>query len=401
MAVKSIGLSTVGGRRPCTLLDAARHNLREIQAEMGATGRIDPARSRANVILAGQDTAEGVQGAAGLLLAEVGPLRRDHCQALEFVFSLPAGCGIDVKGYFTKCLSWLEAELKLPVLSAVVHCDERAPHMHALLLPVGKDGRHMGSTPIGREPLRRLRASFFAAVAGRAGLRREGAKMRGKTKDWAVAAILRRCQDMGMPDACGPLWSVFKTAIERNPVAALDALEIDPDTIRGAAQELPGETRRTDAAQNPIGIEGSAQNPIGIEKRGQKTQSLSCVGIGTFGASKAAVQTTAQHPPEHQPIATLAELWERVGCRSVWRTIRAAPAAPAAPAVSERRPSKRKAASHADRIAAGRRAMQEAMARGHSDHAGEPAASVQEDGGGDAWVRIREDGAELPWPDNW
>ena len=41
-AVKSIGLSRVNGRKPCTLLEAARHNLREIQAEQGATGHIDP-----------------------------------------------------------------------------------------------------------------------------------------------------------------------------------------------------------------------------------------------------------------------------------------------------------------------------------------------------------------------
>ena len=43
-AVKSIGLSTVGGRKPCDLITAARHNLREIQAELGAVGRIDASR---------------------------------------------------------------------------------------------------------------------------------------------------------------------------------------------------------------------------------------------------------------------------------------------------------------------------------------------------------------------
>lgn len=44
-AVKTIGLSRCNGRKPCALLEAARHNLREIQAERGAiAGRIDALR---------------------------------------------------------------------------------------------------------------------------------------------------------------------------------------------------------------------------------------------------------------------------------------------------------------------------------------------------------------------
>jgi len=80
-AVKSIGLSRVNGRKPCTLLEAARHNLREIQAEQGATGRIDPTRTHGNTLLHGPATAaevcaqaEALQAAAGII---PGNLRRD------------------------------------------------------------------------------------------------------------------------------------------------------------------------------------------------------------------------------------------------------------------------------------------------------------------------------------
>lgn len=237
MAVRSIGLSTLKGRRPCMLLDAARHNLREIQAERGAHSHIDTARSRDNVILEGGDTAARVQEVADFFLSSMTTerLRRDHCQALEFVFSLPSGRAIEEVEYFKKCLEWLEAEVALPVLSAVVHRDESTPHMHALLMPMDGEGRHVGSAPIASAPLKRLRASFFDKVAWQAGFRRAGAKMRGAAKARAVAAILRRCDAMGMPAACGPLWPVLKAAIERDPVAALQALEIDPNTIREAA----------------------------------------------------------------------------------------------------------------------------------------------------------------------
>ena len=179
-AVKSIGLSRVNGRKPCTLLEAARHNLREIQAEQGATGHIDPTRTHANTVLHGPATAaevcaqaEALQTGAGIVR---GSLRRDHCQAIEAVFSLPQQAAMaDPAAYFAQCLAWLAGALALPVLSAVVHRDESATHLHVLLLPV-KDGAHVGSAPIDRAALKRLRERFFAKVAGPAGLKHAGAR---------------------------------------------------------------------------------------------------------------------------------------------------------------------------------------------------------------------------------
>lgn len=194
-AVKSIGLSRVNGRKACTLLEAASHNLREIQAEQGAAGHIDPKRMACNVLLAGPDTAAKVQGLANELLASVDTkrLKRDHCQAIEAVFSLPAATTIEPVTYFAQCLQWLEVALPLPVLSAVIHNDEAAKHIHVLLLPV-KGGRHVGGAPIARPELKRLRESFFAKVGGPAGLKRESAKVRGVVKQWAIAAVLRECE---------------------------------------------------------------------------------------------------------------------------------------------------------------------------------------------------------------
>ena len=107
-AAKTVSMSKVNGRKPCDLLTAARHNLREIQAEMGSVGRIDPGRSATNAILAGPADAAQVQALAVSLLAAAGlnpaAMRRDHVQALEFVFSLPPSCGVDPATYFARCL---------------------------------------------------------------------------------------------------------------------------------------------------------------------------------------------------------------------------------------------------------------------------------------------------------
>lgn len=263
-AVKSIGMSRVNGRKPCTLLEAARHNLREIQAEQGANSHIDPQRTRHNAVLAGPATAEEVRHLASALLegADISRLKRDHVQAIEAMFSLPPGCNIDAHGYFDRCVGWLTTALPLPVLSAVFHCDESAPHLHVLMLPV-RDGRHVGGSPIVRPQLKRLREEFFAKVAGPAGLKRDSAKLRGTVKQWAVNAVLRECGAMGLPAANGPLWNVLLAAIERDPTAALMALNIDVNAIR------PDEAR-------PIGLDPS---PIGLHQTGDKVQALSCVGL--------------------------------------------------------------------------------------------------------------------------
>ena len=182
-----------------------------------------------------------------------------------------------------------------------------------------------------RPKLLRLRESFFNVVAGPAGLQRESAKLRGQAKRWAVAAVMARCEAMGLPAANGPLWPVLMSAIERDPTAAVRALGIELSAQKD---------RQTQAEPNPIGIEGttmsSKANPIGIEKQGQKIQSLSCVGIDSKITLKTAPasrpgRAPAMPEPAHKDssgagadgigkrnvIESLDELWQRVGIRAM------------------------------------------------------------------------------------
>ncbi|MBC7455332.1 MAG: hypothetical protein H7335_16885, partial [Massilia sp.] len=72
---------------------AARHNHREILAELGAApgGHIDPARVGLNRVLRGHGTAAAVASQAKILMdaAGVKAMRKDAVRALEIIFSLP------------------------------------------------------------------------------------------------------------------------------------------------------------------------------------------------------------------------------------------------------------------------------------------------------------------------
>jgi hypothetical protein len=295
LGVKSIGLSRLGGRKPCTLLDAARHNLREIQAERGANSHIDAMRMGENIILAGACNADGVIKQADSLLASagVGKLRTDHCQAIELVFSLPDRTEVDAVPYFERCLRWASTALGLPVLSAVVHMDEGARHCHVLTLPL-KAGVHIGSKPIGKENLTKLRTSFFDKVAGPSGLARPMAKLYGPMRERVAAAVVARCRELGLPDANGVLWPLFEAMLRREPLTPCNLLGMAPESI----------------IRNTIGIDADGTESYRVSKKGQKDRTLSCVG---FAHQEHFTQATEATPP---PAATFAELWERVGCKA-------------------------------------------------------------------------------------
>ncbi|WP_167761486.1 plasmid recombination protein [Duganella callida] len=153
---------------------AAMHNLREIQAELGASAAsgINPARMHLNYQLRGPATADEVAGLALVLLDNAGvtTLRRDACMALELVVSLPAAAAIDHREYFTAAITWADAYFNVPILSAAVHLDEAAPHCHILLLPLVAGRMQGGALAGGPAKIRAMLADFQQQVAQRFGL---------------------------------------------------------------------------------------------------------------------------------------------------------------------------------------------------------------------------------------
>lgn len=304
--VKSIGLSKLGGRKPCTLSVAAKHNKRELAQELEERGRIDPERTRLNHSIAGAINSAGVVAMASQLMESIGispeKMRRDYCQAVEIVFSLPASTTIDIERYFADCFKWSCARFGAEnILSVDVHLDESTPHCHALIAPI-QSGRWVGGKLIDHTNTKVMSESFLKQVASVYGLKM-GERLTGSRKGEAVAMVLGLIENHDRGLLQSPAWPPLRQAIERNPAPFLTAYGIElenkpPPKLKTMAQIFtsPGKGAKRETLhlpkQNPLGIDAQANkpakaNPIGIQNKGEKNQSLSCVGIAHFKNSVA------------------------------------------------------------------------------------------------------------------
>lgn len=218
---------------------AARHNRRVIQAEMGATGSIDPARSHLNETLTGPSAAADVgQLAKDLMMAAgVVKLRKDAVMGLEIVFSLPYGHALDDRAYFSACAEWAGLAFggAHNVLSADIHRDEAAPHCHVLLLPL-IDGRMIGNKIIGgKQKLMAMQKEFHAAVASKFGLSKAPARLSGSTRQAGAKAVLQKLRETSDGALQSAAWAVIREAVERDPAPFLLALGIE---VKATAKKL-------------------------------------------------------------------------------------------------------------------------------------------------------------------
>jgi hypothetical protein len=209
---------------------AARHNRREIQAELGAGGHIDPNRIHLNVTLHGPAAAGDVGQLARDLMAQAGvkKLRKDAVMGLEIVMSLPVGSRIDDSAYFTDCTTWAGAYFggSQNILSADIHRDEGQPHCHILILPL-IEGRMIGNKLMGgTASLKAMQKHFFDAVASRFGLRKAAARMSATAKQAAAALVVARLKETGDSALQSKVWAALRDAIERTPEPFLMALSI-------------------------------------------------------------------------------------------------------------------------------------------------------------------------------
>jgi len=216
---------------------AARHNRRVIQAEMGAAGSIDPARSHLNETLTGPSAAADVgQLAKDLMMAAgVVKLRKDAVMGLEIVFSLPHGHALDDRAYFTACAEWAVGRMGGVILSADIHRDEAAPHCHVLLLPP-IERRMIGNKIIGgKQMLLALQKDFHAAVASKFGLSKAPARLSGSTRQAGAKAVLQKLRETSDGALQSAAWAVIREAVERDPAPFLLALGIE---VKATAKKL-------------------------------------------------------------------------------------------------------------------------------------------------------------------
>lgn len=236
LMVKSIGESRVGGRKPCTLKQAIRHNRRDIQAELGAIERIDARRTSQNIIIAGQPTWQDVLADAKEILEGAGidskTLRRDWVQAIEFVFTLDGNSTVpDWQAYWLTCVRWLREKCGMHVLSADVHRDEAHEHLHCLVSPV-HHGQLRGGKLIDFKAFPKLMQSFWQNVAGPAGLRPPQPKLRGHAKTVAAQLVIDHLAGLEDPTLRSTVWALHQKAIRDDPVPYLEKLGIPREMVR-------------------------------------------------------------------------------------------------------------------------------------------------------------------------
>lgn len=236
--------------KSCTVLGAARHNLRELQAELGADdSRIDARRSHLNTVLFGPRDAAGVAALAVSLMDDCSiavadgriltsaraaklpggeplngakVLRKDAAHAVEMVVSLPGGSSIDDRVFFDDVLAWARGYFPALMLSAVVHRDEAKPHAHFLFLPTTGLRQWSGRDLMGQKRLQVMQSDFNRDVGARYGLKRAPKRIEAATRGQVAIDLLD--QILSNPDVARE--PARRTALLRAIDGSLEAIAI-------------------------------------------------------------------------------------------------------------------------------------------------------------------------------
>lgn len=214
---------------------AARHNRRELQAEMGATDSIDPTHSQMNETLQGPSTAAGVGQLAKDLMAAAGvgmyrKPRKDAVSGIELVFSLPPEHGINDRSFFIDCAAWAGKWFGgvQNILSVDIHRDEAQCHCHVLILPLLPNGKMNASTLVGGPAqVRAMHEQFHKVVASRYGFKKAPERLSGARRAAAATAVLRSLAESSDPALKSRAWSDFHHAIEADPARFAMTLGIE------------------------------------------------------------------------------------------------------------------------------------------------------------------------------
>jgi hypothetical protein len=270
---------------------AAKHNLREIQAEIGADSHIDASRIKTNIVLSGPDNAHGVSSVADQLMADsnIGKLRKDAIRSLEIIISLPPESP-ESKRFFTDSLEWVARFFKVPILSAVIHNDEAAPHCHILLLPL-VNGRMQGSDLMGnRQRLQAMHTDFYAQVGQPYGLKRPkpperiSSAARTKSAELVMTALQSAPDLIDRPD----VEAALRQSIARDPAPLLSALGLSLPQSAKPRKSFVEIMTKPCPEKKPIGFAGNIK-PIGLGRSAAPdAQTLCSVGLG---ATDSPIQT--------------------------------------------------------------------------------------------------------------
>lgn len=147
-------------------LQALKHNLREIPAELYSREKIDHELSHMNKILVGEASSHLCMKFIEKTIEdhEIKKLRKDAVYLIEVIVSLPSDHNIDDESFFIDAVEWSKNFYTNHVINAVIHRDQTRPHCHILILPL-QQGKMIGSKLMGyRGRLRQIQESFHEQV---------------------------------------------------------------------------------------------------------------------------------------------------------------------------------------------------------------------------------------------
>ncbi len=219
MAVSHIfRLGTIKGKNG--VLVALQHNKRTLQAERGASANIDATRTSLNYCLASDSTPQAIANHANVQMLKAGieHPRKNGVMAVELLFSLPIDRHHqDTKPFFKDCFAWVNKTFAGELLSFDVHLDERAPHAHAIILPL-IDGKMQGNKlKDGTGNLMRLINLFHNEVAKHSGLSRSDRKRLSEAdKQSVIKLVLSRLKADSVK--MSGIWACVRDAISSDPM---------------------------------------------------------------------------------------------------------------------------------------------------------------------------------------
>lgn len=279
---KSIGLSTLGNRKPQSLLAAAQHNRRHPDGR-GWRHKSDPKKIHLNTRLTGPDTTEGVVALQEAMMARVGyaPKRRDYSQAFEAMFTTPIDFSVDCADYFEWCLAWTMDNLGDGcVLSADSHYDEGPPHLHILLTPIS-DGKWVGNAFTSGKAWPIVQAKFGRDLELKFGLKLVP-QLKGKALTEASQAVQARLTELLAPHVNPDVLQALIKLARRKPAGLVGPLGINGErggdggaAFRRIAMST-GKGAKTERRSKPYGIE---PNAYGIEIDRKKAIPFLCSGF--------------------------------------------------------------------------------------------------------------------------
>ena len=205
------------------------HNFRTISAEIGSYKKIDATRSHLNKALIGGTDIEYLRTEHQKILSTyTRKIRKDAVTVIEAIFCPSFDFEGDFEGLCLDSLDWLKTYLRIPILSAVTHHDERLPHMHVLMVPMS-DGRLSAKKVIGyKNQLYEFKKDFFEKVGKKYGLtdleteRRLPLEERMRFASHILDELIR------FPEVLTEKRYEIEKAMQMNPLLFLEALGINP-----------------------------------------------------------------------------------------------------------------------------------------------------------------------------